>query len=76
MGWTSSDGISWARVPLDDADLGAKGPVEASDELFYSRHTMADVAPGGPGFVAVGDEYLWFGIVNADRRGAEWSAAV
>jgi hypothetical protein len=41
--WTSVDGITWSRVPHDEAVFG--GPGES---------WMNDVTPGGPGLVAVG----------------------
>jgi hypothetical protein len=41
--WTSPDGITWSRVPHDEAVFGGKGPV-----------IMNSVTAGGPGLVAVG----------------------
>ena len=41
--WTSPDGITWSRVPHDDAVFGGR----------FSQ-TMVSVAAGGPGLVAVG----------------------
>lgn len=43
--WTSTDGLSWTRVPADDANLGGAGNQE-----------MRSVIVGGPGLVAVGRE--------------------
>jgi hypothetical protein len=45
--WTSVDGLTWSRVPDDEAVFG--GPGESA---------MAAVAVGGPGLVAVGSQYL------------------
>jgi hypothetical protein len=42
--WTSSDGISWTRVPHSDAVFGNAG--------------ISSVTVGGPGLVAVGSDYL------------------
>ena len=74
--WTSPDGTTWTRVAHDELAFGEPGTLVPADETELSRHVMADVTIGGPGFVAVGAEELWFGIVNADRRGAEKAAAV
>ncbi len=41
--WTSPDGITWSRVPHDEAVLGGE-----------SRQRMPSVTAGGPGLVAVG----------------------
>ncbi len=41
--WTSDDGLSWSRVPHDDALFGGA-----------ARQWMTSVAAGGPGVVAVG----------------------
>ncbi len=45
--WTSVDGITWSRVPHDEAVFG--GP---------STQEMSSVAVGGPGLVAVGSDGL------------------
>jgi hypothetical protein len=45
--WTSVDGITWSRVPHDEAVFGGEGNQE-----------MNSVTAGGPGLVAVG----WDGI--------------
>jgi hypothetical protein len=44
--WTSADGISWVRVPDDEAVFGGAG-----------AQLMWDVTVGGPGLVAVGSSY-------------------
>jgi hypothetical protein len=41
--WTSVDGLTWSRVPHDEAIFGGAGAQQ-----------MRDVAAGGPGLVAVG----------------------
>ena len=43
--WTSVDGLSWSRVPHDEAVFGGDGGRE-----------MSSVVAGGPGLVAVGQE--------------------
>ena len=43
--WTSPDGLSWSRVPHDEATFGGPG-----------NQVMLAVAAGGPGLVAVGLE--------------------
>ena len=44
--WTSNDGISWQRVPHDEAVFGGESP-----------QVMWSVAAGGPGLVAVGNDF-------------------
>ena len=44
MVWTSVDGITWSRVPHDEAVFGGEGDQEISS-----------VTAGGPGLVAVGE---------------------
>jgi hypothetical protein len=62
--WTSPDGITWNRIPHDEAIFGGV----AGDE-----QTMSRVIAGGPGLVAVGgtiwtspDGALWTRIVNSE----------
>jgi hypothetical protein len=43
--WTSVDGITWSRVPHDDAVFGGPG-----------HQTMSKVIAAGPGLVAVGSD--------------------
>ena len=43
--WTSTDGISWSRVPHDEAVFGGGG-----------NQSMTSVTSGGPGLVAVGTD--------------------
>jgi hypothetical protein len=45
--WTSVDGLTWSRVPHDDAVFGLAGAQE-----------MTSVTVGGPGLVAVGSQSL------------------
>ncbi len=42
--WTSVDGVTWSRVPHDEAVFGGAG-----------GQLMRSVTAGGPGLVAVGD---------------------
>ncbi len=56
--WTSSDGITWSRVPDDDGVLGGEG-----------IQVMEGVTAGGPGLVAVGwDES------GGDLNAAVWTS--
>jgi hypothetical protein len=57
--WTSSDGLTWSRVPPDGAVFG--GP---------SSQEMRSVAVGGPGLVAVGNDYA---DISADA--AVWTSS-
>jgi hypothetical protein len=65
--WTSADGITWSRVPHDEAAFGGAG------EEF-----MTSVTVGGPGLVAVGWD---LGPTDADAAvwtspdGITWSRA-
>ncbi|MEE8407790.1 MAG: hypothetical protein V3S32_11660 [Acidimicrobiia bacterium] len=62
--WTSTDGITWSRVPHDETIFG--GP---------QRQTMYDVVAGGPGLVAVGregDERPWDN--SDDNAAAVWTS--
>ena len=52
--WTSPDGISWSRVPHDEAVFGGDGYQE-----------MLSVTAGGPGLVAVGGEAKRTGVAAA-----------
>jgi hypothetical protein len=56
--WTSPDGISWSRVPHDEAVLGGRGV-----------QGMSAVTVGGPGLVAVG----WEGP-SGDPDAAVWTS--
>jgi hypothetical protein len=58
--WTSVDGISWSRVPHDNAVFGGPG-----------LQQMTDVVVGGPGLVAVGwdgDQYAGTAVGRCGRR--------
>ena len=46
--WTSPDGITWSRVPHDEAVFGGEG-----------GQVMNIVTFGGPGLVAVGVNAVW-----------------
>jgi len=56
--WTSADGITWSRVPHDEAVFGGDGDQE-----------MVSVTTGGPGLVAVGWEGSLF-----DQDAAVWTS--
>ena len=68
--WTSTDGVSWSRVPHDD-------------ELFGPAETrIYAVTIGGPGLVAVGEECTeedvaafrcWVSAVWTSPDGVEWT---
>jgi hypothetical protein len=63
--WTSPDGLSWSRVPHDDAVFG--GTVD---------QVMASVTAGGPGLVAVGWDWTTGrgrAAVWTSRDGLRWS---
>lgn len=57
--WTSPEGISWSRVPHDDAVLGGESNME-----------MFSVTLGGPGLVAVG-----LGRLGSDFDAVVWVTA-
>ena len=54
--WTSPDGLSWARVPHDDAVFGGD-----------DSQGMNSVAAGGPGLVAVG-----YDASGGEKNAAVW----
>jgi hypothetical protein len=54
--WTSPDGLTWSRVPADEAVFGGTG-----DQV------MAALAAGGPGLVAAG-----YDSSGGDRDAAVW----
>jgi hypothetical protein len=56
--WTSPDGLSWTRVPHDEAVFGGTGD-----------QGMQSVTAGGPGLVAVGNEWL-----HGDSDAAVWTS--
>ena len=56
--WTSSDGISWSRLPRDQAIFGGAG-----DQI------MTDVVRAGPGLVAVGSDGR-----QGKERAAVWTS--
>jgi hypothetical protein len=62
--WTSTDGLTWSRVPHDEAIFGGPGNQE-----------MLGVAVGGPGLVAVGrdDPGDADGAVWTSPDGLTWS---
>jgi len=56
--WTSPDGISWSRVPHDEAVFGGEGD-----------QAMSGVVAGGPGLVAVGSD-----LSGGDDDAAVWTS--
>lgn len=56
--WTSTDGLTWTRIPHDEAVFGGT-----------SNQSMLDVAVGGPGLIAVG-----YDNDGVDRRAAVWTS--
>ncbi len=56
--WTSPDGVTWSRVPHDEAVLGGRG-----------SQWMLDVTAGGPGLVAVG-----WDASGGDENAAVWTS--
>jgi len=65
--WTSLDGITWFRVPHDEAVFGGEG-----------EQTMSSVTVGGPGLVAVGVDGSgyspdWDAAVWTSVYGLVWS---
>ena len=53
--WTSVDGLSWSRVPHDEAVFGGEGD-----------QSVRGVAVGGPGLVAVGNDGTYHGTGDGD----------
>jgi hypothetical protein len=64
--WTSPDGITWFRVPLDEAIVGAR-PDRPDLE-------MRSVAVGGPGLVVVGTDSVNPTSGPTDSDAAVWIA--
>jgi hypothetical protein len=64
--WTSPDGITWSRVPHDEAVFGG------ADE--FSHQQMISVTAGGPGLVAVGNKQTGVGqaVVWTSPDGVTW----
>jgi hypothetical protein len=59
--WTSVDGITWSRVPHDEAVFGGA-----------NNQGMIDVTVGGPGLVAVGSDGLGFNDDSPSQVAAVW----
>jgi hypothetical protein len=67
--WTSVDGVTWSRVPHDEAVFG---------ESVFGEVVMNSVTVGGPGLVAVGYDGAAQGlnsnaVVWTSRDGIAWS---
>ena len=56
--WTSKEGLSWTRLPDDAATFGGGG-----------QQGMSDITAGGPGFVAVGEDFS-----GGDADAAVWTS--
>lgn len=69
--WTSPDGLTWSRVPHDEAVFGGPG------ESGFENERMLSVTAGGPGLVAVGfdsnDHCGWDSAVWTSPDGLTWS---
>jgi len=61
--WTSPDGITWTRVPHDEAVFG--GP---------NSQRMNGIVAGGPGLVAVGYDNSAAGWAGANSNAAVWTS--
>jgi hypothetical protein len=59
--WTSADGVTWLRVPHNDAVFGGQGD-----------QGMSDVTVGGPGLVAVG--WDWPDTPDLGPNAAVWTS--
>lgn len=57
--WTSADGLSWSRVPHDEAVFGGGGELQ-----------MTDITVGGPGLVAVGSQSVCTDLPVLDAAGS------
>ncbi len=60
--WTSPDGVTWSRVPHDEAVFGGAG-----------NQSMKSVTAGGPGLVAVGSD-MAFGLSSPGFDAAVWTS--
>jgi len=63
--WTSPDGITWSRVPHDEAVFGGE------DDGYYGQ-SMSSVTAGGSGLVAVGSD-VGRAAVWTSLDGITWS---
>jgi hypothetical protein len=62
--WVSVDGLTWARVPHDEAVFGGE-----------NSRVMTGVVAGGPGLVAVGYDSASQGWSGLDANAAVWTSA-
>jgi hypothetical protein len=69
--WTSVDGITWSRVPHDEAVFGR---VDYESDLGTTQ-SMISVTAGGPGLVAVGTGGRGGAPVWTSVDGVTWSRA-
>jgi len=65
--WTSVDGVTWSRVPHDEAVFGDAGEIDAG----AGGIGMESVTVGGPGFVAVGGPDWWD---TGDQNAVVWTS--
>ncbi|MFA9563601.1 MAG: hypothetical protein ACERLM_02685, partial [Acidimicrobiales bacterium] len=68
--WTSPDGLTWSRVPHDEAVFARSGDTGDKEEVMLS------VTAGGPGLVAVGSNSAgqcgWDAAVWTSADGITW----
>ena len=62
--WTSTDGVTWSRVPHDESVFGGPG-----------QPSMKIVIAGGPGLVAVGTQEKDSAMFQSDIDVAVWTSA-
>ena len=79
--WTSVDGLTWSRVPHDEAVFGdTYGEFPSADpdsDEAWAGQAMLSVTAGGPGLVAVGwdtpSDESWRAAVWTSIDGLTWS---
>jgi hypothetical protein len=77
--WTSPDGITWSRVPHDQAVFATSDCLQFCDgERWVDGYeVMRSVTVGGPGLVAVGlsgfEQVGWDAAVWTSADGIKWS---
>jgi hypothetical protein len=65
--WTSVDGLTWSRVPHDDAVFGETD----TESGQWAGYVMESVPIGGPGLVAIGWESS---ISDTEANAAVWTS--